>query len=203
MLRAIVTGRSQCKYPSQSMVFMCGAGDLALYAARLVGGDPGRLTVTAMPSPALGTQLLTTSGGPAVYAPVAQAAQVGPHCLGFGVGSVHPASLAGSQVVDLRIAMQRDGIMGLAHTFVMQRPKHMCAATASRACCDLRTVPAVHVVQPHARHAGDHPGEAALRTHPGPAISLRRKCVSACRHASGRSCHCVGWRMRPSACSGH
>lgn len=59
------------------MGFPWGAGNLALYAARLAGGDPGRLTVTAMPSPALGTQLLTTSGGPQVYSPVAQEAQVG------------------------------------------------------------------------------------------------------------------------------
>ena len=55
------------------------AGNLALYAARLAGGDPGMLTVTAMPSPALGTQLLTTTGGPQAYSPVAQEAQVGLH----------------------------------------------------------------------------------------------------------------------------
>ncbi|KAK9837279.1 hypothetical protein WJX81_002958 [Elliptochloris bilobata] len=52
------------------------AGDLAAYAAALAGGDPGALTVTAMPSPVLGNQLLTVSGGPQAYANAQRASQV-------------------------------------------------------------------------------------------------------------------------------
>ena len=44
------------------------AGDLAAHVAALAGGDPGTITVAAMPAPALGEQLLTVNGQPRPYA---------------------------------------------------------------------------------------------------------------------------------------
>lgn len=49
------------------------AGDLAAHVAALAGGDPGTITVAAMPAPALGEQLLTVNGQPRPYAGAAGA----------------------------------------------------------------------------------------------------------------------------------
>lgn len=49
------------------------AGDLAAHVAALSGGDPGFITVAAMPAPALGEQLLTVNGQPRPYAGAAGA----------------------------------------------------------------------------------------------------------------------------------
>ena len=62
-----------------------------------------------MPAPALGTQLLTTSGGPAVYAPVAQAAQVGPLSRALTRFRVLETYLVWMSNGDLHAALQYDG----------------------------------------------------------------------------------------------